>query len=297
MKITKTTWKHIRRSPYQSLVAVLSMFITILLTGFFVLATLGSMSVLKFFESKPQLMVFFNDKATEEQVANVKKILTESGKIESTKFISKEDALKFYKDQNKNDPLLLEMVSSDILPSSLEVNAKDPSMLKDLESLVKGVNGVELIDYQKDVVDSLISWTNTIRISGAILGGILTVNSILTIMTVIGMRIATKKDEIEILKLIGASPSYIRSPFVLEGGLYGVVGGVLSWLVLGMVMIILRQPIMSFLGIVPDIALIFSSVTSQAFLLFELIVFGSLSLFGFLLGSLGGIVSVNRYLR
>lgn len=261
------------------------------------LATFGSMSVLRFFESKPQLMVFFNDKATEEQVTHVKKILTDSGKIESTKYISKEDALKFYQDQNKNDPLLLEMVSSDILPASLEVNAKDPSMLKDLESLVNGVEGVELIDYQKDVVDSLISWTNTIRITGGVLGGILTINSILTIMTVIGMRIATKKDEIEILKLIGASPSYIRSPFVLEGGMYGVIGGALSWVMLSIVTILLREPIMSFLGIVPDVALIFNSLTGQAFILFQIIMLGSLSCFGFLLGCLGGIVSVNRYLR
>lgn len=297
MKITKTTWKHIRRSPYQSFVAILSMFITILLTGFFVLATVGSMSVLRFFESKPQLMVFFTDKATEEQIANVKNILTDSGKVDSTKYISKDDALKFYQDQNKNDPLLLEMVSSDILPASLEVNAKDPSMLKDLETLVHGVEGVEIIDYQKDVVDSLISWTNTIRITGSVLGGILTINSILTIMTVIGMRIATKKDEIEILRLIGASPSYIRSPFVLEGGMYGVIGGALSFVVLSVVMIFLREPIMSFLGIIPDIALIFNSLTSQAFIFFQLIILGLLTSFGFLLGCLGGIVSVNRYLR
>ena len=58
-------------------------------------------------------------------------MLTGSGKVESTKFISKDDALKFYQDQNKNDPLLLEMVSADSLPSSLEVNAKDPAMLRD----------------------------------------------------------------------------------------------------------------------------------------------------------------------
>ena len=286
-----------RRSPYQSLVAISSTFITILLTGFFVLLTLGSLNVLRFFESKPRLMIFFNDKITDEQISKVRDMLTGSGKVESTKFISKDDALKFYQDQNKNDPLLLEMVSADSLPSSLEVNAKDPAMLRDLEILVSGVEGVELIDYQKDVVDSLVSWTNTVRITGAVLGGILTFNSILTIMTVIGMRIATKKDEIEILKLIGASPSYIRSPFVLEGGIYGVIGGALSWIVLCIVAILLRDSILFYLSIIPDIGFIFHSITGQGFLYFQLITFGSLTLFGFLLGCLGGIVSVNRYLR
>jgi cell division transport system permease protein len=189
------------------------------------------------------------------------------------------------------------MVSADSLPSSLEVNAKDPTMLKDLEILVQGVEGVELIDYQKDVVESLVSWTNTVRITGGFLGGILTFNSILTIMTVIGMRIATKKDEIEILKLIGASPSYIRSPFVLEGGIYGVIGGALSWIALCIVAILLRDSILFYLGIIPDIGYIFHSITGQGFLYFQLISLSSLTFFGFLLGCLGGIVSVNRYLR
>ena len=85
--------------------------------------------------------------------------------------------------------------------------------------------------FQKDVVDTLLAWTNAIRIVGGSLAVILAFDSLLIIMTVIGMKIALKREEIEILNLVGASPWYIRMPFVLEGGMYGVAAR-LAWMII-----------------------------------------------------------------
>ena len=133
-----------------------------------------------------------------------------------------------YKEQNKNDPLLLEMVSADILPASLEVSAKSPTFLSQLDEKIRGARGVDEVIYQRDVVDSLLSWTNAIRLTGGIIGGLLVLDSLLIIGTVIAMKVALKRDEIEILTLVGASPWTIRAPFILEGGVYGVIGSGLA---------------------------------------------------------------------
>jgi len=119
MKPLAISWTHIRRSPYQALAAILTMFLTFLVSGAFGLTVATSLLVLQYFESKPQATVFFKDSAEKEQIDALKTTLEATGKIAGIKYVSKEDALLIYKEQNKNDPLLLEMVNADILPASL----------------------------------------------------------------------------------------------------------------------------------------------------------------------------------
>lgn len=296
MRLLDDTWKHIRRSPYQSMAAVITMFFTMLLSGFFFLATISSALILRYFESKPQITVFFSDTATMKDALDLEVSLKATTKVSGTKYISKDDALVIYKEQNKNDPLLLEMVTADILPASLEVSATDPVYLKELEPMISSTEGVDEVVFQKDVVDALIGWTRAIRIVGATLVGLFTVNSILIIMTVIGMKIALKKDEIEILKLIGATPAYIRMPFVLEGGAYGTMGSLIAWCILLGFLVWLQPVIFSFLGMIPLLSQIFTSVITAPFAVFSLGLLAVLSIFGFFLGSVGSLIALGRYL-
>jgi len=290
-------WKHIRRSPYQAFAAVLSMFLTFLLGGIFFLTTVSSMLVLYYFESKPQITVFFTDKASADDATSLEKTLENSGKVASVKYVSKEDALAIYREQNKNDPLLLEMVTADILPASLEISAKDPKFLQELEPVIKEASGVEEVVYQKDVVDTLLMWTKAVRGIGIILASLLALDSILITMTIISMKIAIKRDEIDILKLLGASPWYIRGPFVLEGGFYGAVGALVAWCIIAGLVVWLRPFLLEFLGIVPTLESVLASPTSKEFLLSVGGFLGGLLGTGFLLGSFGSIVALGRYLK
>ncbi len=290
------TWTHMRRSPYQSLAAIITMFLTMLLTGVFLVTTTASALTLRYFEGKPQITVFFLDNAETNDVDALKQTLEHTGKVASITYVSKEDALAIYKEQNKNDPLLLEMVTADILPASLEISALDPSYLSVLEPIIKEAKGVEEVVYQKDVVENLLIWTRAIRIAGGILVGLFAFNAILIVMTVISMKIALKKDEIEILKLVGASPWYIRGPFVIEGGLYGAIGAAASWFVLTLTVVIIRPMLVEFLGVIPTIHLILSDPLSLSFILALAGFLGLLLGSGFLLGSIGSMIALSRYL-
>ncbi len=286
-----------RRSPYLTMAAILTMFLTMLLAGFFLLVTIGSSLILQYFESKPQITVFFTEKAAPADADALKKTLEATGKVASMKYVSKDDALAIYRTQNKNDPLLLEMVTADILPASLEVSATDPKYLTDLEPVIKQAQGVEEVVFQRDVVATLLKWTNAVRLVGGFLVGLLAVNSILIVMTVISMKIALKKMEVEILKLVGASPWYIRMPFVLEGGLYGVFGALGSWIIIAIVTLWFRPTLLSFLGIIPSISGVFSNPMSAPFLLAYIGFLCILLIVGFLLGSVGSLIALSRYLK
>jgi len=295
--IFSTTLKHLRRSPYQALTATIAMFLTFLLGSIFALASLASAVTLKYFESKPQITVFFNDKSGAAEASTLQKTLEATGKTISIKYVSQEEALAIYREQNKNDPLLLEMVTADILPASLEITAANPRNLTELEPLLKNVPGVEEVVYQKDVVDALISWTRAIRWTGATIAFLLALNSLLITLTVISMKIAMKKEELEILNLVGASPWFIRFPFIWEGIIYGLVGATLAWIIVTGLLLWLRPVLLGFLGVIPELQRILASSTGPEFISGILIFGGLLAAVGIFLGAFGSMLALARYLK
>lgn len=226
MAALRTTWRHIRRSPYQAFAAVLITTLTFFVICVFTLAVLGSSQIINYFESKPQVTAFFKSEAKQTDIDTLKGQLASNDKVASLKFVSKEEALKIYKEQNKNDPLLLELVTAEMLPASVEVSATQIENLAGLSDYLKSSAIVDKVIYQKDIVTALTSWTNSIRKVGAVLISALAIVSIFIMMTIIGIKISQKREEIEIMRLIGATYWYIRWPFILEGIFYGVFGAI-----------------------------------------------------------------------
>lgn len=288
MKLFKTTWQHIRRSPYQALAAVGIMTLTLFVSSIFFLTAAGSAAILSYFESKPQITAFFTDEKKVEEIANLEEKLKSTGQVAQVKYVSKEEALAIYREQNKGDPLLLEMVTANILPASLEVSAKDAKFLADLAKILKAEPGIEEVVYQKDVVDALVAWTGAIRKIGIILVGFLTIVSLLIILTVIAMKIALRREEIEILKLVGASNWYIRAPFLLEGAFYGTVGAIVSWIISCLLLLYATPYLASFLVGIPILPV------SPIFMLALL---GGLVLVGAGVGGFGSLLALWRYLK
>ncbi len=283
-----TTWKHIRRSPYQAISAILILTLTFLAVSTFALGTLGSHQILQYFETRPQVTAFFKDDATPDLIETMKQDLESKEFVDQVKYVSKEEALAIYREQNKQDPLLLEMVTADILPASLEVSGITAQALPQIAELLKTQATVEEVVYQQDVIDTLTSWTNALRVIGLASIAFLTITSILLIMVMISMKIALRKHEIEVMRLIGASTWYIKSPFILEGAFYGALGAVLGWGITYIGLLYATPFLISFLGNIPVLPV---SVTVM------LMVLGGELAFGLIVGSLGSLIAVRRFLR
>lgn len=226
----KTVLKHIRRSPYQTLVAVIVMTFTFYTISVFSIRTILSVKVINYFEAKPQLTIFFNDSVKQEDINILKNKLKKTGKALSINYISKQEAFKIYKNLNKDDPLLLELVSPEILPDSLEVKAVKPEYLSELAENTKGLTYVGDVIFQKETIDTFVSWIDALKKIGLVEIIVLTVESVLVVVTIVSIKIIMKKEEIEIMKLIGATSWFVRIPFLLEGMFYGVVGAILGWI-------------------------------------------------------------------
>src|SRR3990167_1372911 len=137
MKTFKTTRNNIRRSPYQAFAAIFVMTLTFLFISFFTFLLYGSTKAISYFESRPQVTAFFKNEVKQADIDNLKESLMATNKISSIKFVSKVDALKIYKEQNKDDPLLLELVTADILPASLEISTVKIEDLSQIYNMLK----------------------------------------------------------------------------------------------------------------------------------------------------------------
>lgn len=283
-----TTWRHIRRSPYQALSAILTMSLTFFIAFLLALTVVGTTKIINFFESKPQISAFFKEDAKEDHIVTLQKELQATGRVASLRSVSKEEALKIYEEQNKNDPLLLDLVTANILPASLEVSAINVTDLASLADIVRSSPAVEEVVFQKDIVDTLTSWTNAVRVIGLGLVLVLASVSTFTIIMIIGMKIAQRRDEIEILRLIGASSWYIRWPFIFEGAIYGMIGAFIAFILSYGVLLYATPFLKSFLQGIPILPV------SPLFMLSLLGIEVSLAAF---LGAFGSFLAVLRYLK
>lgn len=288
MKSTKTAWKNIRRSPYQALAAILIMTLTFLAISFFIFLLVGSSQIINYFESKPQVTAFFKNEAKQSDINALENKLSDTGKVSSVNFVSKEEALKIYKEQNKNDPLLLDLVTADVLPASFEISAVRIEDLGSISDMLKKSPIVSDVIYQKDVVSTLTSWTNAIRKIGISLIVLLSLVSVFIMATIIGIKISQKKEDIEIMRLIGATPWYIRWPFISEGAFYGTVGAVIGWIMATGALLYATPFLESFLKGIPVLPVSF--VNLLMLLALELV-------FAVFLGVISSFIAVFRYLK
>ncbi len=231
MEFLNTTWKHIRRYPYQAFAAIFIMVQTFLVISFFTFIVVGATRIISYFESVPKVTAFFKEEAKQENIDALTDQVQSSGKVADVHFVSKKEALKIYSKQVSDDPLLMDLVTAEILPPSLEVSTKRVEDLGAIASLMKQSTYVDKVIFQKDIIETLRVWTDSVRKIGIVLISILALDSIFIMVIIIGIKISQKKKEIEVTRLLGATNWYVRWPFIFEGMIYGVVGAFFGWII------------------------------------------------------------------
>jgi len=296
-----TALKNIRRSPYQALSAIFIVSLTLFIVGIFGLVTFASQEILNNFETKPQIIAYLKDGHTTEQVGGLLSSLNSTVGVKKAVYISKNDALELYKKSVGNDPVLLGtvtdwgIVTADILPASVEITAEKPDSFKNIAATLEKSDivsvtpqGKKEIDYPQDVITELTKWTNAIRMGGLVLVIALTLVAILTIMTIISMKISSRRFEISTYKLMGAKNLYIIKPYLQESVIYGLTGAAIGWLGC-FVALLYTTPFLA-----PRIGSIISFPIP--YIIF-LILFGALVVFGLIISFLSSLFAATRFVN
>jgi cell division transport system permease protein len=297
----KTAIDYIKRSPFQALAALSVLTLTFFVTTMLAVLVYSSANILRYFETRPQIIAFLKDEVTPEAVSALQNKLSGDERIKDVKYVSKEEALEIYKEATSDNPLLSELVSPTIFPASLEFSVTDLAFAQDAidevkkEAIVDSVGFTASLGGEKtlqDVVGRLRTITWYLRVGGGVFVAILASTSLLVLLVITGMRITTRRGEIEILDLIGATPSFIRSPIILEALIYSFLGAFVGWLISFLIWLYATPTIVSYFGEIP----VLPKGTLNLFGFFAMILVGEL-LIGFGLALAGSYLAVSRARR
>ncbi|MGI5828053.1 MAG: cell division protein FtsX [Patescibacteria group bacterium] len=289
-KTIRTTLHQIRRTPYQALVATIILSLSFFAVAVFSLISAGSHQVLKYFEAAPQVIAFFEKgkDLSDEDISRIRNRLEATGKLSSFEYVSTRQAEQIYKEKNKNDPLLNELVDYKILPPSIEISAVEISALGELKDILAAEPLVTDIAFYEDIVGQLSVWIQNIRYLGLGMVGFLLLLSVLLLVVIISMKVKNKRREIEIMRLLGASKWYIHGPFLLEGMIYGSFGAFFGWLGAFTVLQYSTPMIVDWLQEI---------ITFPIDMVFLLVLLVGMVLGGMVIGAFSSLVAVRRFSR
>ncbi|MBN1168657.1 hypothetical protein JXA63_02085 [Candidatus Woesebacteria bacterium] len=294
----KTAFSSIRRSPFQAMAAIFVLSITFLVITIVSVLVYSSEKAIKYFETRPQVIAFLVDEISEAEMSSLRQKLELDNRVKEVNFVSKEQALEIYKEATSDNPLLSELVSPSIFPASIEFSLNDLSYAEEVIDEVRENSVVDRVGFTAslegesglvDVVNRLRKITWYIRVGGGVFAGFLTGTSFLVLLVIIGMRMTTRRKEIEILSLIGAKPGFIKSPIVLEALIYSVAGVFGGWVTVFVAVLYLTPNLITYFGDIP----ILPRDTLELVRLFG-IIFAMEIVVGVFLSLTGSLIAVSR---
>lgn len=277
-------WQGLRRHSLVAVGAVLNIAISLtILGGFFLLAAnLENMASGLASESTITLQLKDNVKAD-----TLLKRLKADPRLKNVEYIPKEDALREYAkvvNMPYND---LKKSVTNPLPDAIRLSVQDPENLRTIAEEAKALPGVAKVRFRQDVADKLLKVARSIKLAGVAMGGLMALAALLLVSTTIQLAVHARRREIRIMQLVGATNRFIRAPFLMEGTLEGLLGGVVAAVVL----------LSGYIWLYERISSTFAFIEMLSSPQFITLVGVGLLILGAVFGVLGSLIGTRRYLR
>jgi len=235
------------------------------------------------------MSIYFKGEPERAVIENIKKELLQYP-VSITDFISKDDALKSLRKQLGEKAGLLDGLGENPLPASLEIvlsrDVSGDSLPYELKTRLERINGVDEVQYSQEWVERFQAIMRAVKLIGLVFGGLLFLAALFIITNTVKLTIYSRKDEIEILKLVGATNRFVKIPFLIEGSIQGFLGGSVALIVLFLVYVAIITKV--------DLSIGFASLDiiflSPQFILLLL-------LMSSMIGFIGSTVSLGRFFR
>ena len=181
---------------------------------------------------KFSMMLYLNNDLSEQEIGNIMSTLGKNSAVERARFISKDKALEELRGVLKNADYVLEGINENPLPASIEVKLRQESVsiskVKKLAADIRKIKGIEEVEYGEQFLNSIHSIKAGAQTLGLFMISIMSTGVIFVCYSTVKIMFYRRKEEIETFKLLGATRGFIRAPFVIEGGILGIGGGVVS---------------------------------------------------------------------
>jgi cell division transport system permease protein len=249
----KRAWQGFWRNALMSLAATLTMVLMLLLlAGFFVLQNV-LLASLSFVEQKVEVVAYIQNNATQDQIDTLVASVRAMPQVSEVEFVSRDEALARFKAaqaaQGRTD--ITASLDSNPLYASVNVKLHDPSELDTVTTTLRNDPLVRNVLNIDALVDRVITVTTFVRTAGVVMVAIVGVIVLFIIVNTIRLAVVARAEEIEIMRLVGASDAFIRWPFVFEGALVGLLGALLTLALLGFAAEPLSRAMVGFFNVLP----------------------------------------------
>ena len=296
-RIITTGTRNFTRNLWLSMAAtaVMTVTLTIVLVSF--ISNSALTSTIKGVTNKIDVSVYLNDSTTPAQTQTFENQLRADSNVETVTYVSKAQALATYQSDNASNTKLLQAISEtdNPLPASLEIKTKDPKNLTSGIAIVGQPSNAALQSdppsysgTNKVTIDRIVHAADFFKSGGTYASILFVVISVLIIFNTIRMAIFTRRDEIEIMKLVGATKWFIRGPFLIEAALYGIIAAIIA-LVLAYTLVLGGAPKLS--------SYIDVTSTINIFKSYPVLVIGGELIIGIAIGCFSSLLAMSRYLK
>jgi len=288
--------KNFLRNGWLSLATSMILMLSLYTLSILFIIVMVSNVVIKNVQEKSNISIYFNQSVDEETILAIQQEIEKNPLVNSVRYIDKNSALDIFKKNNANEEAILksiEEVGDNPLLASLVIKASDPTQYQAIYEFVNGADfsqEINRINYtkNKEIINKLNFLIGKIREIGLIASSILAVSSILITFNSIRITIYSRRKEMQIMRLVGASNLFIRLPYIFEGVLYGLSASILSTILL-LITVRFISPYIS------------ESILSQSFMSFFLGKLWLIILFqlvaGCILGIASSMIAIRRYLK
>ena len=282
----------LRSNRTSTVIGIMTTAFTMMSFGIFLLLYLNVHHITERLQEDLQIIVYLDDPLSQNVIGDLRKALQQEPMVEAVSYISKNQALADFRQQFPGESYLLDGIGQNPLPASfiasLIASHSPPETINALAERVKTWPGVNHVRYSQAWVDRLTLFVTYLELGALLVGLILTLSSIAIIANTVRLTFYMRREEIEILRLIGATGSFIALPFVVEGAVQGIVGGGISVGLLKGIFEVIRLKLQ-------DIHLMNGLQTAMEFFPVQWSIFLVLS--GLFLGSTASLFSVYSWLK
>lgn len=236
LRIVKDGFRNFIRNGWLSVASITIMVLTLLTMSMFIIINIVLGSGIKTIQDKIDISVYLKDEAKQAQVISLQEDLSRLDNVKTIKYVSKDEALVRAKEQNKNNQKIIESIEeqeTNPFPASLAIKVYNADKFDELTTYLENEQYktmVEKVSFQdnKDVIEKLFKATKFTREAGLVATIAFVATSLVIIFNTVRMAIFTRREEIDIMKLVGATPNFIKAPFLVEGAMYGIISTVIA---------------------------------------------------------------------
>ena len=278
----------VRRNGLMSLASLMTVALSLLILGVFIVLVMNLNNMASALESQVQVSVYLKEGLKDLEVREIGTRITKLPGVTRVTFVGKEDAMQRFKQRlGEQQGLLAELGEVNPLPNAFEVKVDRPDRVKQVALAVSQLKGIEAARYGQEVVEQLFGLTRMVRIFGMILIVFLGLAALFIIVNTIRLTVFARRREIGIMKYVGATDWFIRWPFIIEGVMLGSLGACIS-------VVLLTQFYSMVTGQVHE-SLAFLPLLPKFPFLYWVNIF--LLLAGVVIGALGSLISVKKFLK